>query len=135
MRSLGHWPPRSLATPTLRSRLRPQQGEHLATLGCDVLVLGTSLGGLISAAYLARLGLRVVVIEEEAQAKRPALLREPLLISGLAPGGPLRRVLRELALPLREQAQMEPNGVAAQVVLGGGRVDILPGREEGAREL
>jgi hypothetical protein len=107
----------------------------LATLRCDVLVLGSNLGGLVAATYLARLGLRVILIEEEAQAKRPALLREPFLISGLGPGGTLRRVLRELALPLREQALIEVDPIALQVVVPGSRIDVYPAEADLAQEL
>jgi hypothetical protein len=101
-------------------------------LSCDVVVLGSSLGGLVASAYLARLGLRVIVIEEEAQTKRSPLLREPFLLSGFGPGGPLRGVLRELSLPLREQAELEPEPVAPRVLLPSGEFTLSAERERWA---
>ena len=64
----------------------------------DVIVLGSTLGGLVAGSYLARAGLRVVLLEEEAHRKRPGLLREPFLLPGLGRGGTVRRVIQELGL-------------------------------------
>ena len=101
----------------------------------DVLVLGSSLGGLVAATYLARAGLRVVLVEEECLAKRPPLLREPFALSGLESDGPTQRVMRELALPLIEQRRIEQREVSLQVLLPRARVDVHAGRREFAREL
>jgi hypothetical protein len=101
----------------------------VVTMRCDVLVLGSTLGGLVAATYLARAGLRVLVIEEEAHAKRPPALREPFLLSGLDSAGLIRRVLREVAVPLREQREMRTEDVATQVVLPDSRIDVLTDRE------
>ena len=78
----------------------------MTTIRSDVLVLGSTLGGLVAANYLARAGLRVVLLEEEVQTKRSSLLREPFLLSGLESSGRIMRVLRELALPLIEQREI-----------------------------
>ena len=107
----------------------------MTTIRSDVLVLGSTLGGLIAANYLARAGLRVVLLEEEAHAKRPALLREPFLLSSLESGGRITRVLRELALPLIEQREIHRERVALQVILPEARIDLLRGRDALAREL
>ncbi len=107
----------------------------MTTIRSDVLVLGSTLGGLAAANYLARAGLRVVLLEEEVQAKRPALLRDPFLLSGLASGGPVMRVLRELALPLIEQREIRRSDVALQVILPGARIDVVRGRAALAREI
>ncbi len=107
----------------------------MTTLRSDVLVLGGTLGGLVAATYLARTGLRVVLVEEHAQIKRPALLREPFLLSGLSANGSLNRVLRELALPLLEQREFGRDSIALQVVLPGARVDVAADDEEFALEL
>jgi glycine/D-amino acid oxidase-like deaminating enzyme len=107
----------------------------VATLACDVLVLGSSLGGLVAASYLGRLGLRVIVIEEESQAKRPALLREPLMLCGLSPTGPIRGVLRELGVPLREQMLMERDELSVQVILPETQLDLFSSAGDWVREL
>jgi len=107
----------------------------MTTLRSDVLVLGSSLGGLVAATYLARSGLRTVLIEEDSLAKRPPLLREPFALSGLASEGPGHRVLRELALPLIEQRRVAQRPVALQVLLPDARLDVTAGRRDLAREL
>ena len=107
----------------------------MATVRSDVLVLGGTLGGLVAATYLARTGLRVVLIEESAQTKRPALLREPFLLPGLAPSGSLAKVLRELALPLLEQREFGQDRISLQVVLPDARIDVAAADEEFAMEL
>ncbi len=107
----------------------------MATVRSDVLVLGGTLGGLVAATYLARTGLRVVLIEESAQTKRPALLREPFLLPGLAPSGSLAKVLRELALPLLEQREFGQDRISLQVVLPDARIDVASADEEFAMEL
>src|SRR5258706_3021594 len=107
----------------------------MTTLRSDVLVIGSSLGGLVAATYLARSGLRTVLIEEDALAKRPPLLREPFALSGLEIDGPAHRVFRELALPLIEQRRVAQRSVALQVLLPRARLDIHAGRRDLAREL
>ncbi len=107
----------------------------MTTIRSDVLVLGSTLGGLVAANYLARAGLRAVLLEEEGQAMRPALLREPFMLSGLASEGPVMRVLRELALPLIEQREIRRSDVALQVILPEARIDVARGRAALAREL
>jgi hypothetical protein len=107
----------------------------LTTLRSDVLVLGSTLGGLVAATYLARAGLRVILVEEAVHAERPPLLREPFLLSGLQRDGQIHRVLREIALPLIDRRELRVEEVALQVVLRDARVDIYPGEEDLATEL
>jgi hypothetical protein len=107
----------------------------MTTQRSDVLVLGSSLGGLVAATYLAHAGLRVVLVEEECLAKRPPLLREPFALSGLESGGAAQQVMRELALPLIEQRRVAQREVGLQVLLPHARVDVHAGRRELAREL
>jgi len=100
-----------------------------------VLVLGSTLGGLIAATYLARSGLRVILVEEEAHSERPPLLREPFLLSGLRQNGQIHHVLREIALPLIDRRELRVEEVALQLVLPDARLDIYPGQEDLAAEL
>jgi len=102
---------------------------------CDVLVLGSTLGGLVAGTYLARSNLQVVLIEEDVQSKRPLTLREPFLMSGLEPEGWIRRVLREVALPLREQQAINASETSVQVVLRDARVEVTATPEAMAQEL
>lgn len=107
----------------------------MTTLRCDVLVLGSTLGGLVAATYLAREGLRVVLIEEDVQSKRPPALREPFLLSGLDSQGGIRRVLREVALPLREQQEIRSVLRPVQVVLPHARIEVMPDLDDMVDEL
>jgi pyridine nucleotide-disulfide oxidoreductase len=107
----------------------------MTTLRSDVLVIGSSLGGLVAATYLARAGLRTVLVEEDTLAKRPPLLREPFALSGLEIEGPAHRVFRELALPLIEQRRIAQRSVSLQVLLPHARLDVHAGRRDFAREL
>ncbi len=100
-----------------------------------MIVLGSTLGGLVAATYLAREGLRVVLIEEEAHAKRPPALREPFLLPGLGRGGSLRGVLQELAVPLLDQREFERQDISLQVILPEARIDVRPSPGELAAEL
>jgi hypothetical protein len=108
----------------------------LATLRCDVLVLGSSLGALAAGTTLARTGMRVVLVEEELHAKRASLLREPFLLTGLEAGGPVDALLRELAIPLLERRELAFDPLAAQVVLHDDvRLDVGGGRKALASEI
>ena len=101
----------------------------------DVIIVGSTLGGLVPATYLARAGLRVVLLEEQTHRKRPVLLREPFLLPGLGSQGPVREVLRELALPLIEQREIRTEPVSVQVILPDARIDACPDTKALSTEL
>lgn len=89
----------------------------------DAIVLGGALPGLVAAARLGMAGHRVLVIEEEAAARRPDLVREPFLLCGTG-DGVLGQLLRALSLPLIDVRRMEPDPLAYQVVLPDARIDV-----------
>jgi hypothetical protein len=90
----------------------------------DVLVLGSALPGLVAAIRLAMAGKRVLVVEEERAARMPALLREPFLLPGAAPGNVLDPILRGLGFAPIERRAFESDAVAFQVLLPGARVEV-----------
>ncbi|MFQ5697707.1 MAG: hypothetical protein ACE5IL_05400 [Myxococcota bacterium] len=108
---------------------------RVASRMSDVIVVGTSIGALVSAAYLARAGLRVRVLEEETLGQRPPLLREPFAATGLERGGPLQRVLGELGTPLIERRELHFEPLALQVVMPEARIEVGRGRAALAEEL
>ena len=97
------------------------------------MVLGSSLGGLAAAAYLARSGLRVTLIEEEC--KRRPTVREPFFLSGLESGGLVLRLLQELALPLIDRRRIERHPIGLQLILPEAWIDIPRGSTAIADEL
>jgi hypothetical protein len=77
----------------------------------------------------------VALFEEECLSKRPPVLREPFVVTGLETGAPVQRVLRELALPLIEQRRLARDPVPVQVLLPSARIDARVGRPQLAAEL
>ncbi len=105
----------------------------------DVIVCGSELAGLVSAALLARRGLRVLLLGHDTD--RPsfdaggmALSRAPALLPALE-SQPIARVLTELnsVQVIRRRAPIISPGY--QVVLPRRRFDLLAERELARREL
>jgi hypothetical protein len=107
---------RSVAISGTRSRTRARRW--------DVVVLGSSLPGLIAAVRLAMGRLRVLLVEEEAAARLPATVREPFFLAGSGNGGVLDACLRALTLPLIDRRRLLSEPLAYQVVLPDARVDV-----------
>ena len=108
----------------------------MTTIRCDVLVIGSTLGALVAGSFLAGKRLRTILVEEELHAKRPPMLREPFLLSGLESGGPIDRVLRDVSISMLERRDLRHEPLAFQLVLpGGARIDVGGGREALAAEL
>ncbi len=105
----------------------------------DVIVCGSELAGLVSAALLARRGLRVLLLGHDTD--RPsfdaggiALSRAPALLPALE-SQPIARVLTELnsVQVIRRRAPILSPGY--QVALPRRRFDMLAEREPARREL
>ncbi len=108
----------------------------MTTIRCDVLVIGSTLGALVAGSFLAGKRLHTILVEEELHAKRPPMLREPFLLSGLEPGGPIDRVLRDVSISMLERRELRYEPLAFQLLLpGGARIDVGRGREALAAEL
>lgn len=106
-----------------------------ATIRFDALILGSTLGAVVAGAYLARAGLRVALFEESVHQQRPPLLREPFLLTGLEPGGPLDRVLVELGVGFHERHWIQKEPIALQLLLEEARLDFGEGKASLARDL
>lgn len=107
---------RNVATGGARSGLRARRW--------DVVVLGSSLPGLIAAIRLAMGRLRVLIVEEETAARLPAGVREPFFLAGAGSGGILDACLRALAVPLIDRRRLASDPIAYQVLLPGARIDV-----------
>ena len=97
----------------------------------DVLVLGGALPGLVAAVRLGMAGARVLVVEEDAAARVPALLRDPFFLAGGGSESVLQRCLTALGVPLIDRRAIEDSEIAYQLLLPNARVDIgLPARTQ-----
>jgi hypothetical protein len=107
----------------------------MATIACDVLVIGSGLGGLVAGTYAARAGLRVILVEEDAQAKRPPLLREPFLLARGDAASPVDTLLADLGLSPGERRSFMARAPAVQIGLPEARLDVGGGCEACATEV
>ena len=105
----------------------------------DVIVCGAELAGLVSAALLARRGLRVLLLGHDTdrpgfEAAGVALSRAPALLPALE-SQPVARVLTELncVQVVRRRAPILSPGY--QVAMPRRRFDMLAEREPARREL
>jgi hypothetical protein len=90
----------------------------------DALVLGGAIPGLVAAVRLGMAGARVLVVEEDAAARIPVLLREPFFLAGGGSESILQRCLTALGLPLIDRRAIEHSEIAYQLLLPDARVDI-----------
>ncbi|HME73096.1 MAG TPA: hypothetical protein VKM54_24990 [Myxococcota bacterium] len=90
----------------------------------DAIILGGALPGLIAAARLGMDGQRVLVVEEEAAARRHPALREPFHLAGAGSGGILDACLRTLTVPLIDRKKIEADPIAYQLVFPHARIDV-----------
>lgn len=90
----------------------------------DVVIVGSGLTALVTAARLGMAGQRVLVVEESAARDAFPGLREPFFCAGLRDPGVLASNLRELGVPLIERRRLEPCACAFQVVAPNLRAEI-----------
>jgi len=87
----------------------------------DILIIGSEISGLVSAALLAKEGFRVAVVGSPVYEKDGYTLNErPLFITGLK-GGPLESLFDEIGLPKERGIK---GAIPYQVILPDERVDI-----------
>lgn len=101
-----------------------EPGPSTRTRRWDAVILGSALPGLVAAVRLGMRGARVLVLEEEAAARRFPGLREPFWMSGANKDGVLGSCLRALGVPLIDQRRIESDPIAFQVVLPDARLDV-----------
>jgi hypothetical protein len=100
----------------------------------DAMVLGGALPGMVAAVRFAQRGHRVLVVEEEANARLPSHVREPFFLGTQGPEGVLDACLAELKLGLRDRRRFERARPSYQVLLPGARLDV-GGASRSAEEL
>lgn len=105
----------------------------------DVIVIGTQLGPLLTAALLARRGFRVLVLAHDDLPATYAwgehkLQQEPFMLSG-ADFPAIRRVLSELSLTQIFRRRTTPHDPFYQVVLPRHRFDVTGDAERFAMEM
>src|SRR3989338_1599499 len=96
---------------------------------CDLLVIGSDLSGLIAATLLAKRGLSVVIIDDDAY-----LDNEPNGPTGLH-SRLFKSLLGKLAFPEARLQIIHKNNVAFQVISPKSRIDILPKQEDFLKEI
>jgi hypothetical protein len=90
----------------------------------DVVVLGGALPGLAAAIRLGMGGLRVLVVEEDACARTPDLVREPFFLPGGFGDGIVDACLRSLGIPVIDRRELVASDLAYQVLLPDARIDV-----------
>lgn len=106
----------------------------------DVVVVGTELPGLITAAMLAKKGYRVLVLGHGSRPNNFAheghhFIRRPWLFSGFETSTPIKKVFAELSLSLEMQNRPKPFSPFYQVVMPDRRVDVVSKESLFQREL
>src|SRR5262245_31350003 len=105
--------------------LPPARGrERSRTRRWDAVVLGGALPGLVTGVILGQRGARVLVLEEEAAARRYPGLREPFFLPGSERESILGACLRALGIPLIDQRRVQTDPVGLQVVMPDARLDV-----------
>jgi len=96
----------------------------------DIIVVGTELTGLISAAMLAKKGYRVLVVGHGNRANAydfegHSFIRRPWLFQGFETSESIKKVFVELALSLEMHNRPKPFDPFFQVVLPDHRLDVV----------
>jgi len=106
----------------------------------DVVVVGTELTGLISAALLAKRGYRVLVLGHGSQPNSFMhegfkYVRRPWLFSGFETSQPIKQVFADLSLSLEMHNRPKPLNPFYQVAMPGRRIDVVSKEAIYQREL
>lgn len=106
----------------------------------DIVVVGTELTGLITAANLAKKGYRVLVLGHGNRRNMFLhegfpFIRRPWLFSGFETSTPIKKVLNDLSLSLEMHNRPKPFDPFYQVVMPGRRIDVAAKEGLFQREL
>ncbi|MFT7626332.1 MAG: phytoene dehydrogenase-like protein, partial [Myxococcota bacterium] len=106
----------------------------------DVVVVGTELPGLITAAMLAKKNYRVLVVghghsNNEFIHEGFRCIRRPWLFSGFETSTPIKKVFAELALSLEMHNRPKPFDPFYQIVMPKARIDVAAKESVFQREL
>lgn len=85
---------------------------------CDVLIWGSDLSGIIAGTLLAKRGLNVLVLDDEAE-----YMRTPNLLTGLGSRA-FKSLLSKLMIPESKLQSIQENDTSYQILLPKNRVDI-----------
>ncbi len=85
---------------------------------CDVLIWGSDLSGIIAGTLLAKRGLNVLVLDDEAE-----FIRTPNLLTGLGSRA-FKSLLSKLMIPESKLQSIQENDTSYQILLPKNRVDI-----------
>ncbi|MFT5431616.1 MAG: hypothetical protein ACI9OJ_002313 [Myxococcota bacterium] len=96
----------------------------------NVVVVGTELSGLITAALLAKKGYRVLVLGNGSQSNEFVhedfrYVRRPWLFSGFETSQPIKRVFSDLSLSMEMHNRPKPLNPFYQVAMPGRRIDVV----------
>ena len=93
----------------------------------DVVVIGSNLSSLISAAFLCKNGHRVLIVEDEDKRWGKSAYMDPdvtSFIAGSAPNKLLYNIFRELSIPIHHQKKFVADELSYQIAISKLRIDV-----------
>jgi hypothetical protein len=100
------------------------ESAHHRARRWDVLVLGSSLPGLVAAIRLGMARLRVLIVEEETAARAPQLSRDPFFLPSTGSETIVGDCLQALGISMTDRREFEVDPTAYQVLLPEARVEV-----------